>query len=910
MKLLYFRLKGYINILQGMGLDEIVIPFDKLNSRIILIQGENGTGKSTLLNAMIPAPDSSDSFRTDIKIDENGTEHIIEYPAEKELHYQDNEGSIYKILIKSVVNDAMTSRTTKAYISKDGVEYNPNGNVSSFKDFRDELFDINPTYLDMSSIGSENRGLVDMIPSERRKYLSSFIGSVETFNNIFKSLTKTVSSIKTEIGNLNGRIYAIGDSVALESTLDKKSLELASYKKDRDEMIVDKTALEVEMSVLDPYRKIQETYENIAKELHVLKAEVSRNENTIKDTMVLIGGADPYEELKNVTKHLEELNKTCMEHSNKLSSLSMYMESIKSDILNKQSELGKLTSDNYNDAIGARMSELEKDIAFYDNKIGKDLIEKLSKFSKEDITNLHQNILKFVDMLNIVKDSDASALELATRCIIEDKRIDSEILRIRENISTSISMIAEKKTALARVEDDIKSMELLEQRPKTCKDNSCAFVSSLVEISESYKAKDSNPWKEAQAISSIIADLEAMLDQARSDADSYEKSVAIYHSIDDALSLIKESTATIKKFKYLSWMLDKKDLLTKTILNHYPLSEEINYLENMKTIIAEMDNYTMLMNEYNSLKSKYEDTVKSRSKIDTITKDIESLQEKYDNKLKESDVVMKDLSFTNDVIAEINKKKDNIQRVIELLEDKDELDKRMESLKTEYLSIRDNIESIKEKADAIIIVDKNIKDTDEIISKLDDEIAELKFKLTNLLVYKKDVENLKTQYEKTTFVRNLCSQTGGNSIQAEYVKMYMNDIITTCNSLLKYMFNGELVLQLPVIEDKEFSIPFIGPFGMVVPDISKGSTAQKCMIGLAFNCASMMRMSSKYNLFRLDEIDGGLDTSNRYGFITALNYLLDITNAEQCIMISHNMEFDTQSVSKIVCTKRNGLQFT
>ena len=121
----------------------------------------------------------------------------------------------------------------------------------------------------------------------------------------------------------------------------------------------------------------------------------------------------------------------------------------------------------------------------------------------------------------------------------------------------------------------------------------------------------------------------------------------------------------------------------------------------MKTVIAEMDNYTMIMNEYNSLKSKYEDTVKSRSKIDTITKDIESLEEKYNDKLKESDTVMKDLSFTNNVIAEMNKKKDNIQRVIDLFEDKDELDKRMNSLKEEYMSIRDNIDSIKEKADAL-----------------------------------------------------------------------------------------------------------------------------------------------------------------------------------------------------------------
>ena len=153
------------------------------------------------------------------------------------------------------------------------------------------------------------------------------------------------------------------------------------------------------------------------------------------------------------------------------------------------------------------------------------------------------------------------------------------------------------------------------------------------------------------------------------------------------------------------------------------------------------------------------------------------------------------------------------------------------------------------------------------------------------------------------FIKNACSPGSGTSIQSEYVKMYMNDIISTCNSLLSYMFNGSIKLQLPIIGDKDFSIPFIGPFGMVVPDVSCGSTAQKCMIGLAFSCASLLRSSTKYNIPRLDEIDGGLDTENRYGFITALNFLLDTMNTSQCIMISHNNEFDTQSVSKIICTK-------
>ena len=42
MKIIYFRLKGYIKVLNGMGLEEIAIPFSEFKNRIVLVQGENG----------------------------------------------------------------------------------------------------------------------------------------------------------------------------------------------------------------------------------------------------------------------------------------------------------------------------------------------------------------------------------------------------------------------------------------------------------------------------------------------------------------------------------------------------------------------------------------------------------------------------------------------------------------------------------------------------------------------------------------------------------------------------------------------------------------------------------------------------------------------------------------------------
>ena len=54
--------------------------------------------------------------------------------------------------------------------------------------------------------------------------------------------------------------------------------------------------------------------------------------------------------------------------------------------------------------------------------------------------------------------------------------------------------------------------------------------------------------------------------------------------------------------------------------------------------------------------------------------------------------------------------------------------------------------------------------------------------------------------------------------------------------------------------------------------------------------ALLHHSSSKYNIIKLDEIDGPLDYSNRMYFIDVLNKIMDIMGVEQCIMISHNSE--------------------
>ena len=126
--------------------------------------------------------------------------------------------------------------------------------------------------------------------------------------------------------------------------------------------------------------------------------------------------------------------------------------------------------------------------------------------------------------------------------------------------------------------------------------------------------------------------------------------------------------------------------------------------------------------------------------------------------------------------------------------------------------------------------------------------------------------------------------------------------------MLAYLFGGEYALQPFIITADEFRIPCQGN-GLLNDDISSMSTAQKSMISMIVSFALLYQSSTKYNILHLDEIDGGLDTNNRLQFTYLLNQLMDLLNSEQCFMVSHNNEINTDEAD-IILLKNPGEQIT
>ena len=131
------------------------------------------------------------------------------------------------------------------------------------------------------------------------------------------------------------------------------------------------------------------------------------------------------------------------------------------------------------------------------------------------------------------------------------------------------------------------------------------------------------------------------------------------------------------------------------------------------------------------------------------------------------------------------------------------------------------------------------------------------------------------------------------------MSIYMDKTLDTVNKLLGMIFNGQYQILQYVINENEFRIPFVGN-GMIVDDISNGSTSQVCIMGMIINLVLFTTGSTKYNIVSLDEIDGGLDHQNRYLFVNILQQICDILNIDQLFIISHSVESALQAVDVVL----------
>ena len=147
-------------------------------------------------------------------------------------------------------------------------------------------------------------------------------------------------------------------------------------------------------------------------------------------------------------------------------------------------------------------------------------------------------------------------------------------------------------------------------------------------------------------------------------------------------------------------------------------------------------------------------------------------------------------------------------------------------------------------------------------------------------------ERLSKEFKDLKVIQSSVNTKGG--IPVIYMKRYLGRIRNLANNLLSIIYGDNFKLGKFHITDDTFEIPYI-KHGTKISDVKYSSQSELSMSTIAISFALSNNSSGKYNIPLLDEVDSGLDESNRLSFLKMFNLQMNALKAEQAFIISQNL---------------------
>ena len=861
------KLVNYGGIYNGMGLYEIEIDFTKCRNKIVLIKGDNGSGKSTIESALKPLPDDNSSFISGVN-------------ASKEIEYIDEvNGLIYSITyIHECKNQ---SRISKGYFKKifpngNVIDLNPSGNISSCKEMINEELDLDANYITLTQLSSTKRGIADLRPAERKRYVNSILSSTDVYNTMYKTLSKKASTYKALMNSISSKIDNVGNTVQLQEELksiESKISETEKLMEQHNEVINKEKGM---LLSIDPNNEISnriETYTESTKTYSNKKDEFSKQLNKIYST-------DPNLSTIVINKEiLDKLNQDIIDTKYLIESTK---ERINNLIKEREQEASRLEDET------AKLKSINS---------GMNLIE--VKRIKDDLTSRKEKIRQrwgdIVDLNTITHDEFMIAYEAIKQMIeilnqpielIPSDNIEIEYLDILRNIERLDNEIEDTAVFRNKIEVNEYKLDILEQRPSDCNNNSCPFIadalkakkiidelmeqrkgfasiSELNKQKESYEQKLSNIERNKRLLE-IYNTNRIILSKLQLNLDTYENCVVSLSR--DRFMILPTLTGFIE---YSNDLIEYKSI--DKDLND--ISVKYNALYNQKDLI------NMITDSINRLNTNInEDTIK----INAMNEEISSLTKKYNDMCK--------LCISLEDIFNLRASLNECEESLRILNEEIEKD-------------RSNIDRIEKLNSDIDKLNVNISELKSQLEPLRKTAESLRYRITLSIEYSKEYEQYNMMYTKIETLKYYCSPTTG--IQLLFANMYLNKIMDNANKILSRLFGGTFALLPLIITESEFRIPVAVRGGINHDDITSMSSAQISLISMIISISLLSQTSTKLNIIVGDEIDAPFDSENRREFMNILTQLMGLVNSSQCVLISHNSEIPLNNCDVILLKNEN-----
>lgn len=870
MRLLRLRLENYIGIYNGMGLNHIEIDFSKCIHKVLIIKGDNGTGKSTIFKALTPLADSSINF-------------IPDKTAIKEIAYETDFQTILNIKYESIVKDGIR-RPTKCYLNRlnpDGSieNLNPSNNITTAKEVIYDILGIDDNFITLSQLSANKKGLGGLKPSERKRYVNSIISSLAVFNNIHKMISTKSTVLKSIIDSYVTKLNQIGNVAIVEDTIKKDTLALKELDNKKNGLISEIATIKAELSRLDTSGNFLNDYKDLSMRKIILEKEIRE-----------LPDIEEYSEEKLIQYEKDmaryEANEEML--SSRAKEILDNESELSNNITELQIKLDSLYDKDHMDDLNSKIESTKKELESY--KPFFSLFETYKNISEQDYETVKLVIEKF-----------NSTVETIFQTYSETVRKESmNSLRTGKNevILDHTEILSGLEKQLEDLRTEKRDVEFLNNRskdynkiPDDCNHKSdCPFIKDIVEAKNLLKSRQS-----LYSLSTKINSTLDAIESAKNLAEENMMKTQCLYEMKSILEYIQSMSKIIRKFPGTE-SLDSINTLYHNIEYGIRLNfesvDKYQEFKNISTIVSALEDD---LHSYESAKEKLISANAEirilQEKIDTDLKNLSTIRDSKVSVLAEIEKIRSSKLEIKSVLDSIRYAKINKEKFEEVSEELQSITSKIDSMEKDTVAIKELTDRLNRRGAEL----SALQNTD--LPALTKAIEENKYRIVLFEQYTRDSQEYGAKYNEIQMIKKYTSIHG---IQTVYMSVFMNSILNMTNALLTLLFRGRFTLQPFIINENEFNIPCADSEGRVREDISLMSDSQLSMISMLISFVLLRNSSNKYNIIKLDEVDDNLDNMNRIQFSILIEQIMIDLGFDQCLIISHNNELDLSNTDIVI----------
>lgn len=870
MRLLRLRLGNYIGIYNGMGLNHIEIDFSKCIHKVLIIKGDNGTGKSTIFKALTPLADSSINF-------------IPDKTAIKEIAYETDFQTILNIKYESVVKDGIR-RPTKCYLNRlnpDGSieNLNPSNNITTAKEVIYDILGIDDNFITLSQLSANKKGLGGLKPSERKRYVNSIISSLAVFNNIHKMISTKSTVLKSIIDSYVTKLNQIGNVAIVEDAIKKDTLALKELDNKKNGLISEIATIKAELARLDTSGNFLKDYKDLSMRKIILEKEIRE-----------LPDIEEYSEEKLIQYEKDmaryEANEEML--SSRAKEILDNELALSNNVTELQIKLDSLYDKDHMDDLNSKIESTKKELESY--KPFFSLFETYKNISEQDYETVKLVIEKFNSTVETIfqtysetvrKESMASLRTGKNEVILDHTEILSGLEKQLEDLRTEkrdVEFLNNRSRDYNKIPDD-------------CNHKSdCPFIKDIVEAKNLLKSRQS-----LYSLSTKINSTLDAIESAKNLAEENMMKTQCLYEMKSILEYIQSMSKIIRKFPGTE-SLDSINTLYHNIEYGIRLNfesvDKYQEFKNISTIVSALEDD---LHSYESAKEKLISANAEirilQEKIDTDLKNLSTIRDSKVSVLAEIEKIRSSKLEIKSVLDSIRYAKINKEKFEEVSEELQSITSKIDSMEKDTVAIKELTDKLNRRGAEL----SALQNTD--LPALTKAIEENKYRIVLFEQYTRDSQEYGAKYNEIQMIKKYTSIHG---IQTVYMSVFMNSILNMTNALLTLLFRGRFTLQPFIINENEFNIPCADSEGRVREDISLMSDSQLSMISMLISFVLLRNSSNKYNIIKLDEVDDNLDNMNRIQFSILIEQIMIDLGFDQCLIISHNNELDLSNTDIVI----------